>query len=160
MMSDQVTVAIIGAAAVVAAAVLGNWLRQRPQRDEGRDYGIRIVSPSDGAAVAPGRNEVIGTYSIRPPVDSLYVVHADLNRPAYWPQVGVPIEFDASKKTWRARTWIGGDTRVFAMIVGPNGRVLFRYYEKVGRATEQWHALEELPEDVQPQGNSIALRCA
>jgi hypothetical protein len=161
-MSDQVIAAIIGGGATLAAGTLAVWLRhvlQNRDKVASRDgYGIKLISPSDGAVVADSV-EVAGTYDVRPPADSFFIVHGAIEGAYYWPQVGSSVEFDTSKKAWRGKMWISNDVRVFAVTVGPAGRAMFRYYEKVGEATGQWPAIEDLPDDVVRQGNAITVRC-
>lgn len=158
-MSDQLIGAVIGALATVAAGALSvvvkSWLTARRKRLAGssphslRDrspYGIKITSPGHGT-ISAGTVEVSGTYDSEPH-GALWLVNVERNRSAFWPQVGQRMEINKARKTWRGTSWVGGDTLIVAATAGPEAERLFRYYEKVGRVTNQWPGIEDLPGDL------------
>lgn len=70
------------------------------------------------------------------------------DRSAFWPQVGQRIVINKARKTWLGTSWVGGDTLIVAATAGPNAERLFRYFERVGRTTNAWPAIEEYSPDL------------
>lgn len=150
-MSDVLIVGILGALATVLAAWLGVHLRRRSPSAEATNpaaLGIRVTRPTSGERLSPGRVEVTGTF-LKPPREGfVFLLTAPVDKGAYWPQVGQPIEFSHSRKSWSGSAWVQGEGRILVVLVGNGGRALFRYYEKVGLARNDYLPIEELPPDV------------
>ena len=114
---------------------------------ESQCYGIRIISPRQGASVGE-HLRVSGTFRDTPSkIDAQLFIVTD--GPQYWPQDVV--QFDTLNRQWSGSVYIGGeppqDVTVMVAIVGNAGRVLCDYYKKVGKEN-LWLSLEELTDDI------------
>ncbi|MDO8669816.1 MAG: hypothetical protein Q7O66_00070 [Dehalococcoidia bacterium] len=158
-MSEQLLGVIIGALATIAAGAVSvlvkTWVIARRKRSASSSphppayrspFGIKITSPGQGAIIA-GTVEVSGTYATEPR-GALWLLNVERDRSMFWPQVGQRIERNRTRKTWRGTSWVGGDALIVAATAGPEAERLFRYYEKVGRATNQWPGIEDFPADL------------
>ena len=104
-------------------------------------YGIKIESPREGAQV----NEfvdVAGSYTVKPPDNTLRLFTVMPDGGSFWPQAIV--QFDADKK-WHGKVRLSDAPRyamwIVAAIVDVPGQVLWDYYYKVGEKTN-WSPIE------------------
>jgi hypothetical protein len=155
-MTDTVVAALIGACATIVAALVGVWIGRRtdtnarhsPLEKEERALGLRITEPREGVVLPRGSVEIAGTFSTQPQHGSMFLLTSGPTGRLYWPQVGQPIEFSESRKTWRGSAWIEGDGLVLVVTVGSGGRSLFAYFQKVGQQRQEYLPIEQLPSDV------------
>ncbi|MBN1430104.1 MAG: hypothetical protein JXB07_17165 [Anaerolineae bacterium] len=114
------------------------------------NYGIRITSHLDGAAVS-GTFQISGSYENEPPGDSFFLINKSPDRSLYWPSTGA-VKIDRTLKSWSGEVYINGEPPtmevILVAIVGKSGHVLFEYYFKVGKITGMWEAIEILTDDV------------
>lgn len=139
------------AAVFVAAHVLIGLLTARLIFNKFIDpnrYGIRILRPQPGDGV-DNPFELIGSYSERPPDNSLQILEFNSTLQEYWPKSR--IIFDHAKKTWSATVYIGstGKRDILIAHVGENGRCLLDYYEKVQASARGWYGIAKLSPDIQ-----------
>jgi len=114
------------------------------------NFGIKITSPQRGAYLVGQEFDVVGSFVVEPPKDSLWLINASPDGRTYWPQFAV--ETDSARKTWKGKFIIGGDqiatTEIIAAVIGKSGQVLFDYFKKVGLETSNYPAIERFTDDV------------
>jgi hypothetical protein len=128
---------------------VGNTWINHPQSIACTDYGIKVTSPVQGAAMG-GEFDVSGSYTARPPENSIVLIYASPTGQEYWPQSIAQI--DPTYKTWSGKFLIAGSppqqAAIIVAIMGTSGRALFDYYMKVGRETGNTPAITRLTDDV------------
>ncbi len=121
------------------------------------DYGIEITSPVSGDNF-PQNGTLHGVYVKKPENVEIWIfsVYKDHTPVEYRPRNVVSLDGNG---TWVSKSTnlgvIDSKTELVAFSVGKDARILINYYNLVGRATEQWYALTELPNDLIPCSKSI-----
>ncbi|MCS7179528.1 MAG: hypothetical protein RML46_06365 [Anaerolineae bacterium] len=130
--------------------LVGTWIE--PRRPGCADYDIHIIRPSDGAIVHTNIVEVVGSYRGNLVADNLVVIVTLPDSLESWPS-STPVHVDPILKRWKGVASLGGEPpqsyHIAIAFVGPSGRVLIEYYNKVGRVTGQWPSIEMFPDDVE-----------
>ncbi|MBN1310288.1 MAG: hypothetical protein JXB30_02635 [Anaerolineae bacterium] len=114
------------------------------------DYGIKITSHTNGAAVG-GTFQISGTYENEPPGDYLFLINKVPDQSLYWPS-SKAVELNRALKKWYGEAYVNGvppkEEDILVAIVGKSGRTLFEYYLKIGRVMDNWYAIEILTDDI------------
>jgi len=109
-------------------------------------YGIKITEPAVGYSAVNGQVILEGTFSERPPQDSvqLFVTNEEL----WWPQRRDRIEFKSALRTWSSIIATEGGIFITVSMIGESGRVLTDYFHQAGDVTLQFPGIKELTSDI------------
>lgn len=128
----------------------GTWVG--PHTSGCSDYDIHITSPLTDTKVRQGVIDVIGTYRGDPPAGGIVIIVRLPGGSQNWPS-STPVQTDPILGVWKGSASLGGEPpqsyRIAVAFVGKSGRALVEYYNKIGRETGQWPAIEVLPDDIE-----------
>lgn len=112
-------------------------------------YGLKIVSPGEGAQVGEW-TQVIGTFRTLPPHGAARLFNKSPSGHGYWPQTIV--ELNLESKTWTGRFHLGASPPeegiITITVVGKAGSVLWDYYEWAGERVKNWPPIQKLTDDI------------
>lgn len=142
----RVGLGVMGLILVTAGLLLlsrenGPLTKGSPKTNAAR-YGIKIESPREGAQVSEFV-EIIGSYTVKPPDNTLRLFTVVPDGHWFWPQAIA--QFDSTEKKWYGKVRLGEAPRyamfIVAAIVDAPRQVLWDYYYKVGEQTN-WHPID------------------
>ncbi len=176
-METTIVVAIIGAIATIAAALITARAKDRTNEQLNQEisklrksaqsspmltreeYGIKIVSPAEYANVGTSF-EASGTYENLPEGQVIYLstfgIYEDeqgRKRKRYWPQPAGTAH-DSDGKKWYCNMINIGEGKepmqkeYLVLIAGREGQALFKYFLDAGWENKSWPAITQLTSDV------------
>jgi hypothetical protein len=125
---------------------VGSWINLPAAQADNpcQEYGIEIIEPSAGYHLVNGSVTIRGNITKRPPERALQLI--GIGGEKYWPHLVDQMEVTVT--SWRGQSYGEGDYTAVIAYVGPNGRILFDYFQQVGEINNSYFGLDVLPEDV------------
>jgi hypothetical protein len=145
----RIVLAVLGL--VLAGVAIYLALRESIPSIDCKAYDISISSPQNNETLNPPIT-ISGRCKQLPKGVELWLFTISSGTGEYWPQDSSEIR----EETWSVKANPGqfkpGDRRKYGVfLVGPNGKVLIRYFKTVGRGLSQgqgWPGIRELTSDI------------
>jgi hypothetical protein len=125
---------------------IGNWTNSTEQAwDPCQEYGITVIEPPNGYIFTDGQVTIRGSFTKKTPDNTLALI--TVSQGQYWP-FAPQDRLEITATSWRGRVFGGTDYTVIVAYVGPNGQILFDYFQKAGKVNNNWPGIDVLPDDV------------